>query len=1018
MNDPRGSLWRKWDLHVHTPASLVHEYEGTDPWPQFLDDLEGLPAEFKVIGINDYLFLDGYRRILEERKNGRLANIDLILPVIELRLDKFGGSQGHMSRVNYHIIFSDELDPDLIEQQFLNALPTSYALTPQYEHFRATGQWKALPTKESLEDLGRRIIESVPDAERAKFGPPLQEGFNNLCLTLPAVQQALDKPYFQGKYATAVGKTEWADIKWNDHTIADKKNIINDATFVFTASASPNDWKKARAALDKGGVNTHLIDCSDAHRFSTAEHKDRIGNSFSWVKADPTFRGLLQLAIEFDDRHFVGDIPPQMARVHAHPTKHIKEIEIKRKPGDTFGETWFDNRLPVNPGLVAIIGNKGKGKSALTDIIGLLANTKQHRNFTFLSQQNFRQLRDNKAKHFTATLTFEAGTPVTKGLEEFVDEQQPELVKYIPQNFLEIVCTQLGNIEESEFDREIKKVIFSHVEPSLRLSQTSLDDLIAFKTSEATKKIDILKGELHRINEQVVALEERAALQFRAELQNLLKKKKEELTAHDANKPTAVPKPENDPTRNQQIATTSEQIEEKKRLLTDADVNIQSATQRRATLAQLVATIDRVSGRVDNLNRQLQSFISDSADDFARLGIAQDSVVRITIDKSGLASARRDYVAEQADLTQALDPSQIGSLVEKRASIAAEIKQLEEALDEPNRRYRSYETSLAAWEQQRKGIVGTTDDPDTIANFEAQITDLGNIPERLKTAGASRLVKAKEIHAVIRELADAYRELYAPVNTFIGSRAIAKDKFHLNFEVGIVDSGFHDGFFDFVNQRVLGTFTGVESGSKALNSILALQDFNSEAGVEKFLTDINDALHTDQRPGGKQIRVADQLKKLKSPLDLYDFIFSLGYLKPRYALRMGTKELSELSPGERGTLLLVFYLLVDKDDIPLMIDQPEENLDNQTVFDLLVPCIKDARNRRQIIIVTHNPNLAVVCDADQVIHADLDKVGKYRMSYESGAIESPTINKAIVDILEGTMPAFKNRDSKYLIQNH
>ena len=122
------------------------------------------------------------------------------------------------------------------------------------------------------------------------------------------------------------------------------------------------------------------------------------------------------------------------------------------------------------------------------------------------------------------------------------------------------------------------------------------------------------------------------------------------------------------------------------------------------------------------------------------------------------------------------------------------------------------------------------------------------------------------------------------------------------------------------------------------------------------------------------------------------------------------------APGERGTLLLVFYLLVDKDDIPLMIDQPEENLDNQTVYDLLVPCIKDARQRRQIIIVTHNPNLAVVCDADQVIHADLNKPDSYRMSYDSGSIESPAINKAIVDILEGTMPAFKNRDSKYLIQ--
>ena len=97
---------------------------------------------------------------------------------------------------------------------------------------------------------------------------------------------------------------------------------------------------------------------------------------------------------------------------------------------------------------------------------------------------------------------------------------------------------------------------------------------------------------------------------------------------------------------------------------------------------------------------------------------------------------------------------------------------------------------------------------------------------------------------------------------------------------------------------------------------------------------------------------------------LYDLIFSLDFLKPRYSLRMGDKELHQLSPGERGALLLVFYLLVDKDDIPLVIDQPEENLDNQTVYELLVPCMKEAKQRRQILIVTHNPNLAVVCDAD------------------------------------------------------
>ena len=97
---------------------------------------------------------------------------------------------------------------------------------------------------------------------------------------------------------------------------------------------------------------------------------------------------------------------------------------------------------------------------------------------------------------------------------------------------------------------------------------------------------------------------------------------------------------------------------------------------------------------------------------------------------------------------------------------------------------------------------------------------------------------------------------------------------------------------------------------------------------------------------------------------------------------------------------------------------PEENLDNQTAH-LRPPCALHQRRkqqRRQIIIVTHNPNLAVVCDADQVIHADLDKANKYKKCHTHLAegIEAPVINKAIVDILEGTMPAFKNRDSKYL----
>lgn len=100
--------------------------------------------------------------------------------------------------------------------------------------------------------------------------------------------------------------------------------------------------------------------------------------------------------------------------------------------------------------------------------------------------------------------------------------------------------------------------------------------------------------------------------------------------------------------------------------------------------------------------------------------------------------------------------------------------------------------------------------------------------------------------------------------------------------------------------------------------------------------------------------------------------------------------------------------------LPSEIDQPEENLDNQTIYKLLVPCIKEAKRRRQIILITHNPNLAVVCDAEQIIACSIDKQGGNRITYTSGAIENPRINQSILDILEGTRPAFENRGSKYL----
>lgn len=240
------------------------------------------------------------------------------------------------------------------------------------------------------------------------------------------------------------------------------------------------------------------------------------------------------------------------------------------------------------------------------------------------------------------------------------------------------------------------------------------------------------------------------------------------------------------------------------------------------------------------------------------------------------------------------------------------------------------------------------------------------------------------------------------------------DMFRLAFDVAIKENGFEEKFLNYIHRGKVGSFYGEDDGAKRLREIIENVNFDDKDSVLSFLADVDEHLHFDKRqPDSPKIDVFSQLKEKVSLADVYQAIFSLDYLKPEYRLTWGGKKISQLSPGERGTILLIFYLSIDRDDIPLIVDQPEENLDNQTVYDVLVPCIEKAKERRQIVIVTHNPNLAVVCDAEQIICANIFKEDRNRVEYISGSIENPAINKLIVDILEGTKPAFSNREQKY-----
>jgi predicted ATPase len=294
---------------------------------------------------------------------------------------------------------------------------------------------------------------------------------------------------------------------------------------------------------------------------------------------------------------------------------------------------------------------------------------------------------------------------------------------------------------------------------------------------------------------------------------------------------------------------------------------------------------------------------------------------------------------------------------------------------------------------------------------------LAEVPRLLHDQETKRSTLVAEVVGVKHQLLADYRKLYSPVQEFIDSHPVSRQQGALEFSASISIDGFVDGLLEKIHQGRKGSFQGDPDGAERLKGIVATSDFMTAAGVETFLGTVQDNLHHDKRDGSasRALRMRDQLRQGKLPEDVYDFLYGLEYLRPRFELRWQGKPLDQLSPGERGNLLLVFYLLIDRRDVPLVIDQPEENLDNHTIATLLVPAMKYAKNLRQIVIVTHNPNLAVVCDAEQIIHASLDKTDGNRVTYTSGAIEEPVITQLIIDVLEGTKPAFDLRDARYQI---
>jgi hypothetical protein len=132
----------------------------------------------------------------------------------------------------------------------------------------------------------------------------------------------------------------------------------------------------------------------------------------------------------------------------------------------------------------------------------------------------------------------------------------------------------------------------------------------------------------------------------------------------------------------------------------------------------------------------------------------------------------------------------------------------------------------------------------------------------------------------------------------------------------------------------------------------------------------------------------------------------------RVRIMLNGKPVDELSPGQRSSAMLPLIALAETD--PLIIDQPEDNLDNAMVGDTLTRILADLKERRQIIVSTHNPNIVVGGDAEQVIVLDASAVDAARIEY-TGSIDDAGVIDAVLTIMEGGREAFDARRKRYRI---
>jgi len=434
-----GSEWRKWDLHIHSPAS--HGYVGDDA--QFEDQLR--KADCEVIGINDYFSVDGYKKIKAKVDSGKLdLGSNRILPVVEFRMTETIQNKHSTTKspthFNFHIIFDDKINVVDIENLI-----------------------------KGLKSDGTKISGDYDDKNK----------LTNKKISLDALLDELNQDLkFRDKYLLWLPYDEYGGIDEID-PVSDgwiKGNFVKKAHMLGSSRQKQIDFFLWKSELDGSGKEKYTqidfqkwfakkkpcIKGSDSHSHEYPIGKLRNNKSepidkYCWIKADPTFEGLKQIVYEPESRVYIGDDKPKK------PINTIDSISLKIPVGAKVGEDKFcfagsKSTYYLSPYFNCFIGGRGSGKSTILSFLGLHSNNPDTpRSFWGKLKPSFNP-DDSNVFSFEGTETFE----------------------YLGQSEIETFARDKSKFTQAIYDRanSLAGNILEDFEISINSLQRKLDQII------------------------------------------------------------------------------------------------------------------------------------------------------------------------------------------------------------------------------------------------------------------------------------------------------------------------------------------------------------------------------------------------------------------------------------------------------------------------------------------------------------------------------------------------------------